>query len=205
MLTSDGPRVLEYNCRFGDPETQSVLPLVDGDLLTALAAAAAGSLHGVELGRAAGAAVSVVVAAGDYPASGDRGTPIEGNPGRRGIGCDGVPRRHGPAGRPARHERRPPARRDRGGCDARHGPYSRIRGRGPCADPRHTPPRGHSARRRPCRRRTNPATTDLPVGAPEPTTHCLFYRPHRQQSVPERANSMSAFVPIGLPPGSPLE
>jgi phosphoribosylamine--glycine ligase len=78
MLTPDGPRVLEYNCRFGDPETQSVLPLVDGDLLAALAAAATGSLAGTTLGRRAGAAVTVVLAAGKYPASGDRGTPIAG-------------------------------------------------------------------------------------------------------------------------------
>ena len=78
MLTADGPRVLEYNCRFGDPETQSVLPLVDGDLLAALAAAAGGSLAGVELGRLAGAAVTVALVAGDYPSSGDRGTTIEG-------------------------------------------------------------------------------------------------------------------------------
>jgi len=77
MLTPDGPRVLEYNCRFGDPETQSVVPLVD-DLLPALAAAASGSLAGVSLARQDGAAVTVVVAAGDYPAAGDRGTPIEG-------------------------------------------------------------------------------------------------------------------------------
>ena len=78
MLTVDGPRVLEYNCRFGDPETQSVLPLVDGDLLAALAAAASGSLAGVVLGRAAGAAVTVALVASDYPNSGDRGTTIEG-------------------------------------------------------------------------------------------------------------------------------
>jgi phosphoribosylamine--glycine ligase len=78
MLTTDGPRVLEYNCRFGDPETQSVLPLVDGDLLEPLAAAATGSLAGTSLGRREGAAVTVIVSAGDYPASGDRGTPIEG-------------------------------------------------------------------------------------------------------------------------------
>ena len=78
MLTPAGPRVLEYNCRFGDPETQSLLPLVDGDLLAALAAAAAGDLSHVELNRGAGAAVTVVLAAGDYPASGDRGSPISG-------------------------------------------------------------------------------------------------------------------------------
>ena len=78
MLTADGPRVLEYNCRFGDPETQSVLPLVDGDLLAALAAAARGSLRGVALGRLADAAVTVALVAGDYPSSGDRGTAIEG-------------------------------------------------------------------------------------------------------------------------------
>jgi phosphoribosylamine--glycine ligase len=78
MLTADGPRVLEYNCRFGDPESQSVLPLVEGDLLEALAAAASGSLAGVSLGRADAAAVTVVLAAGGYPDSGDVGTPIEG-------------------------------------------------------------------------------------------------------------------------------
>ncbi len=78
MLTARGPRVLEYNCRFGDPETQSVLPLVDGDLLSALAAAAQGSLAGVPLGRGSGGAVTVVLTAGDYPRAGDRGTPIEG-------------------------------------------------------------------------------------------------------------------------------
>jgi phosphoribosylamine--glycine ligase len=78
MQTADGPRVLEYNCRFGDPETQSVLPLVEGDLLAALAAAATGSLAGTSLDRQQGAAVTVVVTAGGYPGSGDRGTPIEG-------------------------------------------------------------------------------------------------------------------------------
>ena len=79
MLTPAGPRVLEYNCRFGDPETQSLLPLVDGDLLAALAAAAAGDLGARRSSAgAAGAAVTVVLAAGDYPASGDRGSPITG-------------------------------------------------------------------------------------------------------------------------------
>ena len=78
MLTDDGPRVLEYNCRLGDPETQSVLPLVDGDLLWALAAAAAGDVSEVTLAQRAGSAVTVVLAAADYPAGDDRGTPIVG-------------------------------------------------------------------------------------------------------------------------------
>jgi phosphoribosylamine---glycine ligase len=78
MLTEEGPKVLEFNCRFGDPETQSVLPLVGGDVPEALAAAAAGDLAGCRLGRLDGAAVTVVLAAGGYPAQGDAGTPIDG-------------------------------------------------------------------------------------------------------------------------------
>ncbi len=79
MLTDDGPQVLEFNCRFGDPETQSLIPLLGGDLLQVLAAAAAGELAGVNgILPAAGAAVTVVLASGDYPVSGDRGTPITG-------------------------------------------------------------------------------------------------------------------------------
>ncbi len=78
MLTPDGPRVLEYNCRFGDPETQSVLPLLGGDLLALLDGAAAGDVTGVPLDVTASSAVTVVLTAGAYPASGDKGTPIEG-------------------------------------------------------------------------------------------------------------------------------
>jgi phosphoribosylamine---glycine ligase len=78
ILTGDGPRVLEFNCRFGDPETQSVLPLVDGDLLEVLAAAAVGDLGGMTLATASGAAVTVVLAAAGYPEAVDRGTTISG-------------------------------------------------------------------------------------------------------------------------------
>jgi len=78
MLTADGPRVLEFNCRFGDPESQVILPRLEGDLVQALAAAAAGDLSEVELGSADAAAVTVVLAAEGYPESRDAGSPIEG-------------------------------------------------------------------------------------------------------------------------------
>jgi phosphoribosylamine--glycine ligase len=78
MLTESGPKVLEFNARFGDPETESILPLLDGDLLPALTAAAGGDLDGVEPPAIGNAAVTVVVAAGNYPESSDAGTPIDG-------------------------------------------------------------------------------------------------------------------------------
>jgi phosphoribosylamine--glycine ligase len=78
MLTADGPRVLEFNCRFGDPETQSIVPRIQGDLLAALAGAAAGDLGGVELTVGSDAAVTVTLAGGDYPAASDQGTRIIG-------------------------------------------------------------------------------------------------------------------------------
>ena len=77
MLTDAGPRVLEFNCRFGDPETQSIVPRLEDELLEALAAAAAGELAGMTL-AAERAAVTLVLAASEYPERGDAGTPIEG-------------------------------------------------------------------------------------------------------------------------------
>jgi phosphoribosylamine--glycine ligase len=78
MLTDSGVKVLEFNCRFGDPETQAILPRLEGDLLAALAAAASGDLAGVQLTAGEDAAVTVVLAGRDYPESSDSGTPIEG-------------------------------------------------------------------------------------------------------------------------------
>ena len=78
MLTEDGPRVLEFNCRFGDPETQAILPRLQGDLLEALAAAAAGSVAGVELSAGSEAAVTVVLAAPGYPDAPENGAPLAG-------------------------------------------------------------------------------------------------------------------------------
>jgi phosphoribosylamine--glycine ligase len=79
MLTDDGPRVLEFNCRFGDPETQSILPRLEGDLLETLASVAHGRLDGGSLEVGERAAVTVALASAGYPErSDDRGTPIEG-------------------------------------------------------------------------------------------------------------------------------
>jgi phosphoribosylamine-glycine ligase len=78
MLTDDGPRVLEFNCRFGDPETQSLLPRVSGDLLGALAGAAAGDLSNVDLEVSDDAAVTIALTAGGYPAGNDVGSAIDG-------------------------------------------------------------------------------------------------------------------------------
>jgi phosphoribosylamine---glycine ligase len=78
MLTEAGPRVLEFNCRFGDPETQAILPRVDGDLLEAIEAAAGGDLGGSTISTSDEAAVTVVLASGDYPERSDSGTPIDG-------------------------------------------------------------------------------------------------------------------------------
>jgi phosphoribosylamine--glycine ligase len=77
MLTPDGPKVLEYNCRFGDPETQVVLPRLQGDVTSLLAACASGSLD--EVPRfTTDAAVTVVCAAEDYPANPRTGDVIHG-------------------------------------------------------------------------------------------------------------------------------
>lgn len=78
MVTAEGPKVLEFNCRFGDPETQSILPRLRGDFLAALAAAAAGDISGVDLTAAEEAAVTVVLAGGNYPERGDTGSAIDG-------------------------------------------------------------------------------------------------------------------------------
>jgi phosphoribosylamine--glycine ligase len=71
MLTDDGPRVLEFNARFGDPETQVLMPRLDGDVLELLAATARGSLGGVSAAQSEASAVTVVLAGPDYPASSD--------------------------------------------------------------------------------------------------------------------------------------
>jgi phosphoribosylamine--glycine ligase len=78
MLTDEGPKVLEFNCRLGDPETQALLPRIDGDLVGAFAAAARGEPDEDLLGVRDEAAVTVVLTAGNYPAGSDSGSRIEG-------------------------------------------------------------------------------------------------------------------------------
>jgi phosphoribosylamine---glycine ligase len=99
MLTEAGPEVLEFNCRFGDPETQVILPRLDGDLLGALAAAASGDLGGASLTASDDAAVTVVVAGRDYPATSDSGSPIVGIDDAEALGAvvfhAGTALRHG--------------------------------------------------------------------------------------------------------------
>ena len=78
MLTPKGPKLLEYNCRFGDPETQAVLPLIKSDLLELLLASVNGTLDQVTLEVHDKAAVCVVIASGGYPGKYEKGHSILG-------------------------------------------------------------------------------------------------------------------------------
>jgi phosphoribosylamine---glycine ligase len=78
MLTAEGPKVLEYNCRFGDPETEAVIPRLGTDLAELLHACATGSLEDVKVDRVPDAAVTVVLASEGYPGAYPTGLPIEG-------------------------------------------------------------------------------------------------------------------------------
>lgn len=77
MLTADGPKVIEYNCRFGDPETQVVLPLLESDLFTVMRAVTNGTLKNTEVRFKSGAAACVIIASGGYPVSYRKGFEIK--------------------------------------------------------------------------------------------------------------------------------
>ena len=105
MLTKDGPKVIEYNCRFGDPETQVVLPLLESDLFTVMRACTEGRLGEVEVTFKDGAACCVILASRGYPGSYDAAAGLCG--------------RRGAPGRAACHQRRPgPGLHRRGGDPA---------------------------------------------------------------------------------------
>jgi phosphoribosylamine--glycine ligase len=78
MITARGPKVLEFNARFGDPETQAILMRLESDLLDALEACADGALPEVELRWQAGASACVVAASGGYPGKFEVEKPIAG-------------------------------------------------------------------------------------------------------------------------------
>jgi len=78
MLTEEGPKVVEFNCRFGDPEAQVVLPLLDVDVADVLARTAAGELRNVSIRAAARHAACVVLASDGYPVSYETGFEING-------------------------------------------------------------------------------------------------------------------------------
>ena len=78
MLTCDGPKVIEFNVRFGDPEAQVVLPLLESDLVALLVAAADGDLGSRAVTAGADVAVGVVLASAGYPGPVKTGVPIRG-------------------------------------------------------------------------------------------------------------------------------
>lgn len=87
MLTDTGPKVVEFNCRFGDPEAQALIPLLRSDLFEAVSACAAGTLDGIDLAWSDETAVTVVMASAGYPASPSQPAPIEGLEAAADIGC----------------------------------------------------------------------------------------------------------------------
>jgi phosphoribosylamine--glycine ligase len=78
MLTQEGPKVLEFNCRFGDPESQVILPLLESDLVGIFMACIEGQLDKIEPLWHNGAAATVVMASGGYPIKYQKGYPIRG-------------------------------------------------------------------------------------------------------------------------------
>lgn len=95
MLTEKGPKVIEYNCRFGDPETQVVLPLLKTDLLTILQAVTEGRLSEVPVTWEDACAACVVLASGGYPEHYEKGYPISLPEDRTGIFVAGAALRDG--------------------------------------------------------------------------------------------------------------
>ncbi len=78
IITAEGPKVIEFNARFGDPETQVVLPLLDSDLVTVMESCVEGTLSATEIKWKKEAAVCIVMAAGGYPSSYNTGDVIDG-------------------------------------------------------------------------------------------------------------------------------
>jgi phosphoribosylamine--glycine ligase len=78
MLTDEGPKVLEFNCRFGDPETQALMPRIASGLPEALSGCATGDLSGADIAWLPGSCLTVTLASGGYPGEYRTGLPIDG-------------------------------------------------------------------------------------------------------------------------------
>jgi phosphoribosylamine--glycine ligase len=87
MLTAAGPKVIEYNCRFGDPETQVILPLLESDLVEILKACTEGRLNEITPHWRKGAAITVVMASGGYPLEYETGIEITNIAAAEKLGC----------------------------------------------------------------------------------------------------------------------
>ena len=132
MVTESGPRLYEYNVRFGDPECQVLMMRLKSDLLTALIATADGALRNFDLRWHDDAALTVVMAAKGYPGDYEKNTPIAGldrarADGRRG----GLSCRNAPRWRPAARRRRAGAQRHGARQDRERGAAAGLRGRAP--------------------------------------------------------------------------
>jgi len=131
MLTKSGPKVIEFNARFGDPETQVYLPRLENDLVELLLASTEGTLDRMELKWSANACVCVVAASGGLSGRLSEGTG-DPWPRRRGDAAQrkSLSCRHRPKGGPDRHQWRSRARRDGVGTDTARGTGSGLLGVG---------------------------------------------------------------------------
>ena len=107
MLTLSGPKVLEFNCRFGDPEVQAILPLLDVDVADLLLRCAEGRFDRETITVHPGAAVCVVLAAAGYPERPRAGDPIDGIEAALAAGRTRLSGRDRRSRRPTHDERRP--------------------------------------------------------------------------------------------------
>ncbi len=156
MVTESGPKVLEYNARFGDPETEVILPRVTSDMAEVLLATARGRPRAVPAARGQERGVRRRRALRGRVPRQLRARQAHHRPGRRGAdaGRRALPRRHGPRRRPAGHGGRPRPRRDRDRAVDDGGRRARLRGGRP------DPVRGQARPAR-HRRRGSPAEPDM--------------------------------------------
>ena len=131
MMTARGPEVLEYNARFGDPETQAILLRLESDLVDVLEACIDGTPGRGAMRWSPGASACVVASSAGYPGSYKTGFPITGlGRGRAGSGGGGVSLGHIAVGQPTGDQRRSRAGGDGGGRVAGAGAGPRLPGDG---------------------------------------------------------------------------